>query len=63
MKILEDGGHRFNNGNCMIIAFVGEAIKAGEENKPKSISTVANNNMFTGQNGHESDFSQVLTTW
>ena len=36
MKILIDGGHRFNKGNCMIIAFVGEAIKGGEENKPKS---------------------------
>ena len=36
MKILEDDRHRYNKGNCMITAFVGEAIKGGEENKPKS---------------------------
>ena len=79
MKILIDGGHRFNKGNCMIIAFVGEAIKGRGRKQTEvvvmgwfrpcrdedqdSISAVVNNNMFSGQNGHDSDFSQVLTTW
>jgi len=80
VKILEDGGHRFNKGNCVITAFVEEAIKGGKENKPKSSLWGGSgrvvmktrvpfkplqiiNNMFSGQNGHDSDFSQVLTTW